>query len=88
MPRPPAALRTLGLARASVVSGLAITTVVFTVMSAEGHGGAALGGILIQVLLISFAQDGLTRGERVGFSLAAVALGLLAVVTGALIAAA
>lgn len=86
MHRPFAALRALGFARASVVFALAVTTVMFTIMSAEGYGGAALGGVLIQVLLIAFAQGGLTRGERVGFSLAAVSLGLLAVVTGTLIA--
>ena len=84
MPRPYVAerLRALGLARASIALGLAITTGVFAVMSAEGYGGAVLGGILLEVLLIAFVQEGLRRAERVGFSVAAVSLGLLALVAG------
>jgi hypothetical protein len=42
------------------------------------------GGVPIEVLLISFVQTGLTRVERIGFSLAAVSLGLLALVVGLL----
>ncbi len=79
-------LRALGLARGSLVLGLAITTVVFTVMSYEGYGGGVLAGVLIEVLLITIVQQGLTRGERVAFSLAAFSLGLLALVAGRLIA--
>ena len=80
------ALRALGLARASLALALAVSTVVFVVMSYEGYGGGVLSGVLIEVLLIAFVQQGLTRGERVGFSIAAVSLGLLALVTGRLIA--
>ena len=77
-----ARIRALGMARASLAVGLAVTTVVFGVMSYEGLAGAVVGGILLQVLLISFVQQGIGRAERVGFSLAAVSLGLLALVVG------
>jgi uncharacterized membrane protein len=70
------------MARTSLVVGLAISTVVFAVMSYEGHGGGVLGGVLLEVLLITFVQQGLDRTERVGFSIAAVSLGLLALVVG------
>ena len=86
MLRPGARLRAVGLARASLALGLAITTVVFFVMSLEGYGGGVLGGILLEVLLIAFVQEGLNRVERVGFSVAAVTLGLLALVAGRLAA--
>ena len=86
MPGPFAPLRALGLPRASLVVGLAVSTVVFAVMSAEGYGGGVVGGMLIQILLIVFVQQGLTRAERVGFSVAAVSLGLLALVVGRLAA--
>jgi hypothetical protein len=79
-----ARLRALGLARGSLVVGLAVSTVVFAVMSYEGFGGAVLGGVLLQVLMILFVQQGIGRTERVGFSLAAVSLGLLALVVGRL----
>lgn len=78
------ALRTLGLARGTVVLALAITTGVFAFMAYEGNGGGVFGGVLIEVLLISFVQTGLTRAERIGFSLAAVSLGLLALAAGSL----
>ena len=51
-------------------------------MSYEGFGGGVLGGILIEVLLIFFVQHGLTRQERIGFSVAAVSLGLIALAIG------
>ena len=79
-------LRAVGLARGSLVLALAISTVVFTVMSYEGYGGGVLAGVLLEVLLITIVQQGLTRNERVAFSLAAFSLGLLALVTGRLIA--
>ena len=77
-----ARIRALGLARASLVVGLGISTVVFGVMAYEGYGGAVLAGVLIQVLLIAFVQQGLSRLERAGFSVAAVTLGILALVAG------
>ncbi len=77
-----ASLRSLGLARLSLVVGLLITTGVFVVMSAEGYGGGVLGGVLVEVLLIWFVQHGITRAERVGFSLAAVSLALFAFIAG------
>ena len=42
------------------------------------------GGVPIEVLLISFVQTGLTRLERIGLSLAAVSVGLLAPAVGLL----
>jgi uncharacterized membrane protein len=77
-----ARIRALGLAKASLVAGLAISTVVFAVMSYEGFGGGVIAGVLLQVLLIVFVQQGLDRVERAGFSIAAVTLGLLALVIG------
>ena len=77
-----ARLRALGLARASLVLALAISTVVFAVMSYEGYGGAVLTGVILEVLLITIVQQGITRVERIGFSVAAVSLGLLALVIG------
>ena len=84
MSRPLERARSLGLARGSLVLALAITTVVFAVMSYEGYAGGVFGGVLIEVLLIAFVQEGVTRLERIGFSLAAVSLGLLAYVAGRL----
>jgi len=78
------ALRSLGFARGTVVLALVITTGVFTLMAYEGNGGNVLVAVVIEVLLISFVQNGLTRTERIGFSLAAVSLGLLALVAGTL----
>ena len=75
-------IRALGLSRVSVILALVITTVIFVRMSYEGFGGGALGGILLEVLLIVFVQHGLTRQERAGFSVAAVSLGLLALAVG------
>jgi hypothetical protein len=80
--RPLAYLRAVGLSRASLALALAISTVVFTVMSYEGHAGGVLTGIVIEVLLITIVQQGLNRMERIGFSVAAVSLGLLAIVAG------
>ena len=77
-----ARLRALGLPRASLILALAITTVVFTVMAYEGYGGAVLTGVVLEVLLITIVQQGITRLERVGFSVAAVSLGLMALVLG------
>ena len=77
-----ARIRALGLARASLVVGLLISAGVFGVMSYEGYGGAVLAAVLIQILLIGFVQQGLSRPERVGFSIAAFTLGLLALVAG------
>jgi uncharacterized membrane protein len=79
-------VRALGLSRISVILALAITTVIFVRMSYEGFGGGVLGGILLEVLLITFVQHGLTREERIGFSVAAVSLGLIALVIGRLAA--
>ena len=56
-----AQLRALGLARGSLVLALAVSTGVFAYMSYEGHGGGVLGGVLLEVLLITFVQGGLTR---------------------------
>ncbi len=81
-----AQLRALGLARGSLVLALAVSTGIFAYMSYEGHGGAVIGGVLLEVLLITFVQEGLTRPERIGFAVAAVTLGLLALVAGRLAA--
>ena len=75
-------LRRLGLARVSLLVALTITTGVFFVMSYEGYGGGVFGGVFIEVLLIWFVQHGITRAERVGFSLAAVSLALFAFLAG------
>ena len=75
-------LRALGLARGSLALGLAISTVVFAVMAYEGYRDQVFAAVLVELVLIAFIQQGLTRVERVGFSLAAVSLALLAVVVG------
>jgi hypothetical protein len=80
-----ARLRAVGLARGSLVLALGITTVFFARMAREGYGGAVFGGVMLEVLLIAFVQQGLTRAERVGFSVAAVTLGLLALIVGLLL---
>ncbi len=54
----------------------------FFVIAQRGRGGAVIGGILIEVLLIVFVQDGLTKRERLLFSLAAVGLGFAALAAG------
>ena len=77
-----ARLRALGLSRASLILALGISTVVFTVMAYEGYGGAVLSGVVLEVLLITVVQQGLTRLERIGFSVAAVTLGLFALIIG------
>jgi hypothetical protein len=79
-------LRALGLARASLVLALGVSTVVFAVMAYEGYRGQVAGALLVELALIVFIQQGLTRLERIGFSLAAVSLALLAVVVGSLAA--
>ncbi len=79
-------LRALGLARGSLALALAISTVVFAVMAYEGYRDQVLAAVLVALVLIAFVQQGLTRIERIGFSLAAVSLALLAVVVGSLIA--
>ena len=75
-------VRALGLSRLSVILALVITTVIFVRMSYEGYGGGVLGGVLLEVLLIMFVQHGLKREERIGFSVAAVSLGLIALAIG------
>jgi hypothetical protein len=77
-------LRALGLARGSLA--LAISTVVFGLMAYEGYRDQVLAALLVELVLIAFVQQGLTRVERIGFSLAAVSLALLAVVVGSLVA--
>jgi hypothetical protein len=79
-------LRALGLARGSLGLALAISTVVFGVMAYEGYRDQVLAAVLVELVLIAFVQQGLTRVERIGFSLAAVSLALLAVVVGSLVA--
>jgi hypothetical protein len=79
-------LRALGLARGSLALALAISTVVFGLMAYEGYRDQVLAALLVELVLIAFVQQGLTRVERIGFSLAAVSLALLAVVVGSLVA--
>ena len=80
------ALRSLGFARGSIVLALAITTWFFTLMARAGEGERVLVAIVVEVALIAFVQAGLTRRERVWFSVAAVVLGLLALAAGTLAA--
>jgi len=82
LPRPPELLRTLGLARVSLVLGIAVATGVFFYMGTEGHGGEVVGGIFLMTLLILFVQQGLNRRERFLFAGSAVVLGLLAFAAG------
>ena len=77
-------IRALGLARASLTLGLLVSTALFFYMSAEGHRGEVVGAIVLEVLLITFVQEGLRRGERLAFALAAVALGVTALLAGRL----
>ncbi len=84
MPRPTERLRALGLARTSLALGLAVSTGIFFYMSAEGHRGEVMVAIFLELLLIGFVQQGIRRHERVLFKLAAVALGVLALITGSL----
>ena len=79
-------LRALGLARGSLGLGLAISTVVFAVMAYEGYRDQVAAALFLELVLILFIQQGLTRVERVGFSVAAVSLARLAVVVGSLAA--
>jgi len=79
-------LRALGLARGSLALGLAITAVVFAFMSYEGYREQVFAAVFVELFLIFFIQQGLTRNERMGFGIAAVSLALLAVVVGTLIA--
>ena len=75
-------VRAFGLARTSLALGLTLSAGIFFYMSAEGHTGEVTGAIFLEVLLIAFVQQGLQRAERVFFALAAVAVGLLALVAG------
>ncbi len=77
-------LRALGLARGSLTLGLLLSTGLFFYMSAEGHRGEVAGAIVLEVLLITFVQEGLRRGERLGFAVAAVVLGVTALLAGRL----
>ena len=77
-------LRAIGLARGSLAVGLAVSAVVFAVMAYEGYRRQVAAAVLVEVFLIVFIQQGLTRLERMGFSLAAISLALLAVVVGSL----
>ena len=79
-------LRALGLARGSLVLALSVSTVVFAVMAYEGYRDQVFAAVLVELGLIVFVQQGLTGVERIGFSLAAVSLALLAVVVGSLVA--
>lgn len=79
-------LRALGLARTSLVLALAISTVVFAVMAYEGYREQVAAAVAVELVLIVFIQQGLTRLERIGFSLAALSLALLGVVVGTLAA--
>jgi hypothetical protein len=79
-------LRAIGLQRAGIVLGLAVTTWVFFLLARNDRGSAVLGGVMIEVLLITVVQEGITRRERVVFSTAAAILGFIALVTGTLAA--
>jgi hypothetical protein len=65
-----------------VILGLAVTTWVFFLIAQRDRGAAVIGGILLEVLLIVFVQEGLTKRERLIFSLAAVVLGTAALAAG------
>ena len=75
-------LRALGLARVSLVLGIAVATGVFFYMGTAGHRGEVVGGIFFETLLILFVQQELDRRERFLFAVSAVALGLLAFAAG------
>jgi hypothetical protein len=75
-------LRALGLARVSLVLGIAVATGVFFYMGTEGHRGEVVGGIFFEALLILFVQQGLAQRERFLFAASAVALGVVAFAAG------
>ena len=75
-------LRAIGLPRAGVILGLAVTTFMFFGLAQRDRGGAVIGGVMLEVLLITIVQQGITRRERLIFSLAAVLLGFLALAAG------
>ena len=77
-----ARVRALGLARVPLIIGIAIASGVFFYMGTEGHRGEALVGIFLETLLILFVQQGLERRERLLFAVAAIVLGLLALIAG------
>jgi hypothetical protein len=75
-------LRALGLPRAGVILGLLVTTWIFFRLAQTDRGGAVIGGVMLEVLLITIVQEGITRRERLMFSLAAVVLGFAALAAG------
>jgi hypothetical protein len=75
-------LRAIGLPRAGVILGLAVTTCLFFRLAQIDRGGAVIGGVMIEVLLITIVQEGITKRERLIFSFAAIALGFGALAAG------
>lgn len=75
-------LRAIGLPRAGLILGLAVTTWIFFRLAQTDRGGAVLGGVMLEVLLITVVQEGITKRERVIFSTAASTLGFAALVIG------
>lgn len=75
-------LRALGLARGSLVLGIAVATGVFFYMGILGHRGEVTAAIMLEALLILFVQQGLARRERFLYAVWAVALGFLALAAG------
>jgi hypothetical protein len=75
-------LRAIGLPRAGVILGLLVTTWIFFRLAQTDRGGAVIGGVMLEVLLITIVQEGITRRERLLFSLAAVVLGFSALAAG------
>ena len=75
-------LRAYGLPRTGVTLGLAVTTVVFFRLAQLDRGTAVIGGVMLEVLLITIVQQGITKRERLIFSLAALTLGFGALIAG------
>ncbi len=75
-------LRAIGLPRAGLILGLTVTTWIFFRLAQTDRGGAVLGGVMLEVLLITIVQEGITKRERVLFSTAAATLGFAALVIG------
>jgi hypothetical protein len=75
-------LRAIGLPRGGVILGLAVTTWIFFRLAQTDRGGAVIGGVMLEVLLITIVQEGITKRERLIFSFAAITLGFGALIAG------
>jgi hypothetical protein len=75
-------LRALGLPRTGVILGLAVTTWIFFRLAQTDRGGAVIGGVMLEVLLLTIVQEGITKRERLIFSFSAIALGFGALIAG------